>query len=333
MFALGCDCLWGADHENSYVFIYDQVVNEVRISGEKNRIKCPEEIIDISISNGVLPDHVEVNGNNAVFQISGLKKNTQMIIQTTKRSYNIILLPDDDVGKRTILAKETPDNKKLKTDYEYLYQKKLNRIYISNKEINLFTCDHPDAQIKNIILPKNSGISKQTDGGNAYLQYKGPQEKTIHIVTTTGKNYSVCLTPIDTEAKTLVLKNSNSTESYAKLYNNKREKMVVGVIKSAMTDISSMAEAKVNNTDKDITQIGPIKITEHSQYQFDSDEIALIVYHLTTDKKISVDEAYLYNSYFKQINREIMGLGLDNDCLHPNRITRLFVVIRSVSDE
>jgi hypothetical protein len=36
MFAFGCDCLWGADDEYSYVFIYDQIVNEVRISGEKN---------------------------------------------------------------------------------------------------------------------------------------------------------------------------------------------------------------------------------------------------------------------------------------------------------
>ncbi|MGD9209426.1 MAG: type-F conjugative transfer system secretin TraK [Desulfobacteraceae bacterium] len=259
-----------------------------------------------------------------------------MTIKTSKRFYEVLLKPDKDVGPVVMLAKQTLKDAPSAKGYEYLTTKGLNYIRISNNEINRVSCDHKDVKIEKVILPTDSGIEKESDGSNAYIRYRGQKDVVVHITTTSGKVYSACLKPAKVDAKTLILKNSNSTDSIIGLYGNKREEVVVELIKSAITNINDLSEARITQKSKNITTIDQIKIKEHARYQFDTDGIILIEYDLTlipkVETKVHIDEEYLYDKYFKNIDKNsgnIMGLGLNNDYVYPNRNTSLFVVFRS----
>lgn len=312
-----------AESGDSYIKIYEDQINEVLISAnETNEIQCIETIKKI-LFDGDAGKNMDFShkGKHATMIYKG-RENVLMMLETTKRAYTVLLKPTVGMGPRVMLATAS-DNEKGRGRQEYLDVEDVNHVQISNREVNRITCDDGNAVIEAVDLPEDSGILVDIDGSDAYLQYWGSETVSI-AVKTTDKVYQVVAKPMDTGAKTLILKNSKNLPA-VELYGNTREEIVVKLIKAALTKGPELKRATVKQNDPVVKTVDGIEFVEYIRYEFTSEGICLVEYWLRSKEKVrQVDEEYILG--LGVFNDNVMGIGLSDEHLYTDRITRLFLV-------
>jgi hypothetical protein len=208
----------------------------------------------------------------------------------------------------------------------YLSHEGINDVQLSNHEINrVVSAD----EISNIKLPEDARISAEITGKNAFIRCEGKKSELVYIVAQ-SMVYAVRIQPAAIGAQELRLQGQKKAE-IVPLVGNEREKLAVKIIQAAFTEDPLMEKATVTNLQyQKIDLIKDIEIRQYRRYDFDDDQIRLMVYLVKLSAAFKYPEFKIEEKNFliPQLFLKPLGIAIDRDKLSKNEYTRLFIVGR-----
>ena len=209
----------------------------------------------------------------------------------------------------------------------FIQQDVINEIPISNQEINRIVSD---VKILNIKMDENASITADPNGENGFfIQMSGTKKELIYI-STEDVVYTVRLKPSDIPAQTLKLK-AASKQSALPIIGNEREKVAVRLIKAAFAEDEILKKARISEPSEEMNLIQNIEIKKYRRYDFDEDNLYLLVYIVKLTANFEYDEYKVSEKNFllPELCENTIGLSLSRDYLTKKDYTRLFIVGRN----
>jgi hypothetical protein len=206
----------------------------------------------------------------------------------------------------------------------YVKAEGINEIQLSNKEINRIVSDD---EINTIKLPEDAKISAELTGKNAFIRCNGDKVELIYIVVQ-DQVYAVRVKPADVGAQEIRLEGGKKKE-VLQLLGNEREKLAVKIIQAAFGEEPLMEKATVTDLKyKKIDLIRDIDIREYRRYDFNEDQLRLMVYLVKLSDRFKYDEFKIEEKNFimPQLFLKPLGIAIDRDRLSKKEYTRLFIV-------
>jgi hypothetical protein len=209
----------------------------------------------------------------------------------------------------------------------YMPQEGINEVAVSNQEINRIEADRP---ILNIKMDENAQITADPNGETSFfLQISGSKKELIYI-NTEDAVYTVRLKPRRMEARTLKLMGGEK-QSAMPLIGNEREKIAVRLIKAAFTEDTILEKARMSQPYEEMRLIQDIEIKKYRRYDFDEDNLYLMVYIIKLANPFKYDKFKISEKNFllPELCKKPIGLALSRDFLSKTGYTRLFIVGRN----
>ena len=209
----------------------------------------------------------------------------------------------------------------------YLSPESVNDVKLSNREINRIVSK--EAEINTIKMPEDASISAEITGKDAFIRCGGTKSELIYIVSQ-NQVYAVRIKPADIGARELRLGGQNKKE-VSPLFGNEREKIAVKIIQAAFAEDPLMESATVTNLQYEkIDLIEDIEIRQYRRYDFNEDQLRLMVYLVKLSPKFKYPEFKIEEKNFliPKLFLNPLGIAIDRDKLDKKNYTRLFIVGR-----
>ncbi len=208
----------------------------------------------------------------------------------------------------------------------HVRQDGVSDVPVSTSEINHIISNY---NINNVKIPEDSPLVIDIQGKNAFLQCKSKKKELIYI-STKGTIYSLRIIPTNLGAQKIHLV-GNFNNGVAKLHGNKREKLAVNIIKAAYSKGKLLEKATERQLSRERYLIKDIIIKEHRSYDFEEDQLRLMVYivRLADAFKYSQFKVTEKNFLIPELVEKPIGIALSRDYLDKREYVRLFILGRN----
>lgn len=211
-------------------------------------------------------------------------------------------------------------------------------VNISKTDVNRVICENGD--IGKVIYSKDKEISIQKDGENAFIKLLPVTTKANGIIVNTvindfirdvyiecnKKMYSLNLSPTDTTAQTILLKNDGTSKNneVAQSFerSNSFEKTIIDIVKKVYKDIEpdGYIVKKIDQKPISFTELSLIPIKTYTGNDF-----IVYEYKIIAKEDIEIDEKMFINF----IANNPLALSLTELNLKKNQEARLFAITNS----
>jgi hypothetical protein len=202
----------------------------------------------------------------------------------------------------------------------------INNVPVSNIELNRIISGE---DILNIKLPESAQeIAFEVTGKNAILQCTGSKQELVYI-TTENDVFALRLKPSKMPAQVIHLASPKKPDIIPVL-GNEREKLAVALIKAAYSESDILQKARGSRPSTERKLIRGINIKEYRRYDFDEDDLRVMVYIVKLADDFKYDEFKVTEKNFliPELCKKPLGIALSRDYLTKRDYTRLFIVGR-----
>ena len=202
----------------------------------------------------------------------------------------------------------------------------INNVPVSNIELNRIISGE---DIPNVKLPESTkDIAAEGTGKNVILHCTGSKQELVYI-TTESDVFVLRLKPSKIPAQVIHLPSPKKPDIIPVL-GNEREKLAVALIKAAYSESDILHKARENRLSGEKKLITGINIKEYRRYDFDEDDLRVMVYIVKLDDDFKYDEFKVTEKNFliPELCKKPLGIALSRDYLTKRDYTRLFIVGR-----